>query len=140
MGNVHMDWRNIVVTPENGAPIALSEITEMDVSIDDSLEPWQADGTKFARLVVVSTSERGGTIMGGDVGRLLAIPRGTPCTVTADLFHALTRDGAGMMSFEFHNAMFGKGSVKGQTNKYAGGQVTFMCFSPDDSDPVTITQ
>lgn len=135
-----MDWKEIVVTPQNGAPIPLSEVTEMDVDVEDQLSPWQADGNKYASAVVVSNGERGGTIMGGDVGKLLSIPRGTACTVSAKLYHAVNRAGAGAATFVFSNAVFGKAGAKGQSNKYAGGQVSFMCFSPDGTDPLTISQ
>ncbi|WP_435005156.1 hypothetical protein P12x_003050 [Tundrisphaera lichenicola] len=141
--NVFMDFKEITVTYGSGTPtvLTLSEVTEMEVMIDDELAPWQADGNKYATLMVVASSMRGGKIMGGDVAALAGIPKGTYCTVQAKLYDAVNRDGAGCLTFAWTNAVFGSVQAAGQSNKFAGGSTSFMCIAPDGAtSPLTITQ
>jgi len=139
--NVFMNWTGVTVTPSGGSAITLTEVTDIDLIDSDTLEMWQADGHKFPTLCIAADAKRGMTIHGGDVYKLAALPKNTPCTIVAVLNDAVNKAGVGSMTVTLSNAVVADTSAKGQTNKFAGGQVSFAAFSPDGTtDPLAIAQ
>jgi hypothetical protein len=139
--NVYMNWTGITVTPASGSAIPLKEIIDVQVTDSEGLEPWQADGHKFPTLLIAATGSRGMTLIGGDIWKLAGIPRNTPCTVVAILNDAYNGVGSGAITHTLSNAVMADTSRSGPTNKFAGGSVTFMAYSPDGTtDPLVIAQ
>ena len=139
--NIFMSWVNITATPNTGNAITLNETTSLEVISSDGLEPWQADGNKFATALVSATGTRGVTISGGNCAAIARMPKGTVFTISATLRDAINGTGSGAITLTLVNAVVSENPISGVTNKYAGGSVTLMAFSADGSaDPLTFTQ
>ncbi len=138
--NVFMNWKQIVIVA-GSLTINMAEVTSLAVLDEDQLEMWQADGNKFATVVVAASGTRGVTISGGDIFRLSTIPSGVACTITAKLYDSINGAGPGCLNLTLVNAVRGATPAGGESNKFATGSVTFMAYSPDgNTDPLTITQ
>ncbi len=136
--NVYMSWTGVTVTPSGGSTMAISEVTDVQVHDKDHIEPWQADGHKYATRMIAASGERGITITGGDVGKLASIPKNVPCTVVAILNDAVNGVGTGAVTVTLVNAIRGEVPSSGKTSKFAGGSVSFMAFSSDGTaDPLS---
>lgn len=137
-----MNWTGVTVSYGAGPTVInLSEVVDIDLMDADIIEEWQADGHKFSTLVVAADAKRGMTIHGGDCYKLAILPKGVPCTIVAILNDAANKILAGAMTVTLINAVLSDVSIKGQTNKFAGGMVTFTAFSSDGTtDPLSIVQ
>ena len=127
--------------PTPAVAIVLKEITASDSTRTESLLPWQADGnlypTRMARVAAMRTL----TIHSGDVAGMRSIPLGTVCTIVATLYDSVNGSGSGALTETWINAVVADVPVSGPTNQFAGGTITFMCFSSDGTtDPYSYTQ
>ena len=136
-----MNWTGVTVTPPSGPAINLTEVIDVQVTDQEGLEPWQADGHKFPTVLIAATGARGMVLIGGDIYKLAAIPRNTPCVIVAILNDARNGTGSGSITHTLSNAVIADMPRSGPTNKFAGGSATFMSYSPDGTtDPLQIAQ
>jgi hypothetical protein len=139
--NVFMNWKGVTITPSGGSLVNLTGVMDVQTSNVEGLEPWQADGHLFPTLMIRATAARSVTIMGGDVATMMAVPRGTACTVVAILDDAVNGAGSGALTHTWLNAVVADVPASGPSNKFAGGTITFVCYSSDGTtDPLTVAQ
>ena len=139
--NVFMNWKNVAITGPLGTPVPLKQVTDIQEANAEGLEMWRADGNVYSTVVVRATADVAFTIACGDVAGMMAVPRGVPLTVTATLCDALNGLGTGALVHTWVNAVVGDNPASGPTNKFAGGSITLMCFSPDGATPpLTVVQ
>lgn len=139
--NVFMNWKSVTITPSGGSAVNLGQVMDVQTQSGEGLEPWQADGNLFPTLMIRATASRAVTIIGGDVGSMLSIPRGTPCTVVIVLFDAVNGVGTGALTHTWTHAVVADVPSSGPSNKFAGGSITFVCYAADGvTDPLTVVQ
>lgn len=140
----YMNWKNWTVTHGAGpTTITLTEITDVQVQRGEQWISWKADGNIFATDMALAGSTRAIRMSGGDVGKLVTIPRNTVCTVAGYLWDAKNQSnsGSGSLSISLANACFEGNAPGGGQNQYISDTVQFTAYSSDGStDPLTITE
>jgi hypothetical protein len=136
-----MNWKSVTTKTAAGSAIPLTQVMDVQEVNSEGLEPWQADGNLYPTLMIRATATRGVTITSGDVAGMKAVPRGVPLTVVAILYDAVNGVGSGALTETWTNAVVADIPASGASNKFAGGSITFICYSTDGStDPNTSVQ
>jgi hypothetical protein len=141
--NVFMNYKSVtwIATGGSGAANPITEVTDIQEINAEGIEPWRADGSPFPTVMARGTADRGLTIFSGDVATMQGIPKATPLTIVAVLYDAVNGSGSGALTKTWTNAVVADRPSSGPSNKYAGGSISFMCFSPDGTtDPLTNSQ
>jgi len=140
--NVYMNWKAVTVTPQGGSVVAITEVLDVEIVDQETIEMWQADGTIYPTLAIRAAAMRGLKITGGSINLLQAIPRGTPCVVVAILEDAVNvagGAGSGSLTHTLSNAVLAEVPRSGPSNKFAGGSATFVSYSTDGATNPLIT-
>lgn len=141
---LYMNWKGWTVTHGSGpTTITLSQITDVQVQRGEQWVSFKGDGNIFATMMALANSTRAIRITGGDVGKLLTIPKNTVCTVSGYLYDAKnqTTSGSGTLNISLANACFEGNAPGGGQNQFISDTVQFTAYSSDGSiDPLTVTE
>jgi hypothetical protein len=119
--------------------IVLDETLQVQVERSNSKEGWQPSGRRYDKLQVTSRSRRAITIQGGDVAKLANIPEDVACAVSGTLLDANNGTGVGALNITLDPCTISDGSFGSTAHNFAGVSATFEGYSPDGTDPMTIT-
>ncbi len=140
----YMNWKDVTVVYGSGpTTITLTEITDIAVQRGEQWISFKGDGNVFATAMALADSSRSVRITGGDVGKLLTIPKNTVCTVNFKLYDAVNQSasGAGTLSFVLSNAVFLGNAPGGGQNQYIMDSIQFQAYSSDGTtDPLAVSE
>lgn len=141
---LYMNWKGFTVTHGSGpTTITLNQITDVQVQRGEQWVSWKADGNVFATAMALAGSTRAIRLTGGDIGKLLTIPRNTVCTVAGYLYDQKNQStsGSGTLSISLANACFEGNAPGGGQNQFISDTVQFTAYSADGTtDPLTINE
>lgn len=146
--NLYMNWDGVTAKyGETPTVIDIGEVTSVKVDGKEVLEVFFGDNRRYPKLIRPAAYSRSIEIEGGNVAKLLQIPAGVECEVTAYLNDAVNGRGLGCLIVNAVRAVREGNSSAGPNNKFAGGSVKFMCSGTvsatpnlNDKDPITITE
>lgn len=139
--SLYLNWSSVTVTPGTGMAISLANILEVDPGIDATQLPFYGDARAFAVALAQVMERRTMTITGGDVWKLLSIPKGTPCTIVAVLNDLTNGASTGAITFTLANAFRKSIDHDAKNNQYATASVMFEAISTDGTtDPLSVAQ
>lgn len=138
--NVYMNFSDVVASPQpTGTAVTIGEITDVQVSHTHKTEEWRASGRHYASLIVGTDRMRKVTITTGSLNKGLAIGPDTVYSLVWTLYDAKNKTGAGAVTYTMANAVLdGDFTADAKHNKFTTGKITFIAFSTDDSDPLTL--
>lgn len=136
MSYVASSWQPL----PTGTAISLDEITEVDWDASGEAEEWYADGSFFPRLILVPRNKRTVKLTGGNVKKLLSLPQNSDGTFTTTLQDAVNGTGTGAINFTLTPCKVLGMPNRGQTGKFATGDVMINGYAPDGlTDPLSYT-
>jgi hypothetical protein len=132
---------SVQLTPGGGSASTYSEIMAVKVMRGSKQLAAYGDAKLFPTLIINVEETRSITLAGGDVSKMLQLPRGVVYTVAIVLNDAKNGNGSGALTITMVDAVIESDEHSAANNDFGGSTVTFNAYSADGStDPLTVAE
>lgn len=138
--NLYMNWTGVTATlTGGGSPIAIAEVTDIEVDRSGDPKDWFADADVFAKAKVVKNQKRTIKITTGSINKAGTLTIGSSYTVVFIANDLYNGTGSGAATFTAVTAICVGLPFAGKNNDFTTGDIMFECIASDGvTDPLSV--
>lgn len=135
-----MNWTGVTFTPANGAPVAITGVTSIQIDSGGSLQKFSGDGDRYSTTVVNDFNDPTVTVHSADLAAVRSFPVGTVGIFTATHNDARNGAGTGAITYVLNNAVVASNPIHGAHRQFGQGALTLASYSLDGvTNPLSTT-